>query len=390
MDKKKKVAILLPWLKMGGTNKVAINFMKELVAYCDVTLILSQNVGELLPQIPDGVHLLVDDMQDFRRLLKADLKHGRLICMLQDFLYYARIKLGRDSVDNYRYLVNRQQEICGTEFDCAISYHGQSPEQLMNLLYRVHSKKKIAWIHGEMAFSNDKCHRLKKYFEKLDHFFFISQMTWDSFARVLCVDDAHATIYYNPNDREDVLLKSKLPCDSCFSKDYINLLTVGRISAEKGQDMIPAITRNLLDFGYNVRWYIIGDGDMRSHVAQLVTEFRVSQNVIFLGTQVNPYNYMKACDLYVQPSYTEGYSATICEAGMLGKPVVCTNNCGIRERIIPGEDALFVDSTVSALTEGISYLLRDQHVRDQYANNIKKNDFEGKGEIRKFLDYLDG
>jgi hypothetical protein len=50
MNEKKKVAFLLPWLKMGGTNKIALHFMKELSQYCDVTLILSQNTGELLDQ----------------------------------------------------------------------------------------------------------------------------------------------------------------------------------------------------------------------------------------------------------------------------------------------------------------------------------------------------
>ena len=42
MSTRKKVAILLPWLKMGGTNKIAIHFMRDLAQYCDVTLILTQ------------------------------------------------------------------------------------------------------------------------------------------------------------------------------------------------------------------------------------------------------------------------------------------------------------------------------------------------------------
>ena len=53
MSKKKKVAILLPWLKMGGTNKIALHFMKELSQYCDVTLILSEHTGELISQLPE-------------------------------------------------------------------------------------------------------------------------------------------------------------------------------------------------------------------------------------------------------------------------------------------------------------------------------------------------
>ena len=63
---RKKVAVLLPWLKMGGTNKVALRFIKQLIAYCDVTLILSQNKGELFDEVPSGVTVIIDKMQDFK------------------------------------------------------------------------------------------------------------------------------------------------------------------------------------------------------------------------------------------------------------------------------------------------------------------------------------
>ena len=66
MYEKKKVAILLPWLKMGGTNKIALHFMKELSQYCDVTLILSEYTGELLEQLPDNIRLVVDEMRSFK------------------------------------------------------------------------------------------------------------------------------------------------------------------------------------------------------------------------------------------------------------------------------------------------------------------------------------
>ena len=90
--KKKKVAILLPWLKMGGTNKIAINFMSDLIEYCDVTLILSQNVGELLPDIPKEVHLIIDNMQTFKNIFANDIKHFDIIHVIKDVIYYLRIK----------------------------------------------------------------------------------------------------------------------------------------------------------------------------------------------------------------------------------------------------------------------------------------------------------
>lgn len=386
---RKKVAILLPWLKMGGTNKVAIRFMAELVQFCDVTLILSQNVGELLNEIPEGVQVIIDEMIPFREMLKKDVKEFRIRYVLCDLIYYLKVKTGHDNIDNYRYIVERHPYILEEKFDCAISYHGQSPERLLNLLYRIHSKKKAVWIHGEMSFSEDKCRRLQKYYHFVDHFFFVSKPTQKSFSKVISFDEAKATVYYNPIDKEEIIKKAQVPCAPQFSANYQNILTVGRISSEKGQDMIPAITRKLLDIGYAVRWYIIGDGNMRSKVEELIKKYDVSDSVIILGTQTNPYCFMKACMIYVQPSYTEGYSTTICEAGMLGKAIIGTKpSGGIRDQITDGEDGLIVDATVEGITEGIMELLNNPNVRRNFEENILKKNFEGKGEIRKFLNYL--
>ena len=197
------------------------------------------------------------------------------------------------------------------------------------------------------------------------------------------------TVYYNPIDKQEILDKSQISAEIEFSPRYINLLTVGRVSAEKGQDMIPAATRKLLGNGHNVRWYIIGDGDMRAKVESLIREYHVEENVILLGTKTNPYPYMKACDIYVQPSYTEGYSTTICEAGMLGKAIVGTTpSGGIYDQINDGEDGFIVDATVEGLVEGIEKLAESKSLRHQFEKNIINKNFEGKGEIEKFLAFL--
>lgn len=389
MSKKKKVAILLPWLKMGGTNKIALHFMKELSQYCDVTLILSEHTGELLSQLPDNIHLIVDTMRPFKDIFKEDLRKLRIGRLLEDTVYYGHIKMKKDSVDNYRYLVQRHGYICDTEFDCAISYHGQSPERLLNLLFRTHAKKKVAWIHGEFNNAADHYRRMNVYYDQLDRMFFVSNHTLNSFLDKFTMDRSKCTVYYNPIDRQEILDKAGLSCELEFDPAFINLLTVGRVSAEKGQDMIPAVTRRLLDAGHNVRWYIVGDGDTRPKVESLIRQHGVEANVILLGTKTNPYPYMRSCDLYVQPSYTEGYSTTICEAGMLGKAIVGTKpSGGIYDQITNGEDGFIVDATVDGLTEGIRTLIEDKALRNQFETNIQKKNFEGKGEIQKFIDFI--
>lgn len=389
MSEKKKVAILLPWLKMGGTNKIALHFMKELSRHCDVTLILSQRTGELLSELPENIHLVVDEMGQFREIFMEDLKKLRIGKLWKDAVYYARIRLGRDSVDNYKYLVSRNEYICDTEFDCAISYHGQSPERLLNLLYRTHARKKVAWIHGEFDNPEEHYRRMERYYRQLDHMFFVSNHTMESFFRKMDVDPGMCSVYYNPLDKQEVLDKAALSCDEPMNGG-VKLLTVGRLSPEKGQDMIPAVTRKLLDAGHDVCWYLIGDGDDRARVEDLIGEYGVREHVKLLGTKTNPYCYMAACDIYVQPSYTEGYSTTICEAGMLGKAIVGTKpSGGIRDQITDGEDGLIVDASAEGIAEGIARLIENEALRQQFEENIQKKNFEGKGEIVKFLDFLE-
>ena len=389
MDRK-KVAVLLPWLKMGGTNKIALNFMRELSQYCDVTLILSENSGELLPELPENIRLIVDEMEDFRDLVKEDLRALRVGAVFRDALYYAKFRLGKDGVDNYKYIVDRHGFISEEEFDCAISYHGQSPERLLNLLYRIHAKKRVVWIHGEMSFPHKTIDELRKYYAGADHFFFVSAATRDAFTKLFPFAGERATVYHNPIDRQEIVEKAKAPLPKPFSDQYANLLTVGRQSKEKGQDMVPAVTRALLDRGLAVRWYLIGDGPSRKHVETLIREYKVEENVFLPGTQTNPYGYMRACDIYVQPSYTEGFSTTICEAGILGKAIGGTKpSGGIREQITDGEDGLIVDASVEGLTDGIARLIEDEALRHQFEDRIQNRDFEGKGEIEKFLRYLE-
>ena len=386
---KKKVAVLLPWLKMGGTNKIALNFMKELSQYCNVTLILSENIGELFPELSPEIHLVIDEMKDFKEIFSNDIKRLNIANIIRDVHYYAKICSGRDSIDNYRYIVDRNSSICDLEFDCAISYHGQSPERLLNLLYRINAKKKVVWIHGEMSFSEDKCFRLRKYYNEIDHFFFVSNTTRESFIKIFPLKKEKTTVYYNPIDREEILKRANEKCEIEFEKNFINLLTVGRLSSEKGQDMIPIITKKILSLGYRIKWYIIGDGDTRGKLKGIIRDENVTDNVILLGVKTNPYCYMKACDIYVQPSYTEGYSTTICEAGILGKAIIGTKpSGGIRDQITDREDGLIVDATVEGLSEGIIELLNNRDMIHTFEENIMKKNFEGKGEIRKFLSFL--
>lgn len=384
---RKKVAILLPWLKMGGTNKVALRFADELCKYCDVTLILSSREGELMHEIPSGISVVYDEFVSFKKLFTDDLKHLRVRRVVRDVIYYINIRRGRDDIDNFRYYASRQKPIEG-EYDCAVSYHGQSPERLVNLLYRTRAEKKAVWIHGEMSFSQSALDKMAKYYSRVDKFFFVSRATQDAFARLIPFDESRATVYVNPLDAGAIRQAAcERACDE-LSPEFTNILTVGRLSREKGVDMIPRITKILLSRGHRVRWYVVGDGDCRGELCRLIKENGVEDSVFLLGVKLNPYVYMKNCDIYVQPSYTEGYSTTVCEAGVLGCAIVATaQSGGIREQITHGKDGLIADAAPCSIADAAEQLIRSPRLRRQFGDEIQKKNFEGKGEIEKFLDF---
>ena len=74
----------------------------------------------------------------------------------------------------------------------------------------------------------------------------------------------------------------------------------------------------------DVRWYLIGYGGDEGLIRQKIIESGMSDYVRILGKKANPYPYMKACDIYVQPSRYEGSPVTIQEALALEKTVVAT------------------------------------------------------------------
>lgn len=176
--------------------------------------------------------------------------------------------------------------------------------------------------------------------------------------------------------------------DCGFSKNTI--VTVGRLSPEKGQQMIPKSTRILLDQGYEIYWYLVGDGPLRAEVEQEIKKYDVQDHVILLGTKMNPYPYIKNCDIYVQPSFTEGYCTTTMEAKILHKPIITTDAPGMREQFVSGENGLIVEAmTPEAIADGVRQLLDHPELMEKFTNALKNETFDNSAELQKLYDLIE-
>lgn len=194
-------------------------------------------------------------------------------------------------------------------------------------------------------------------------------------------------VIYNIVDIDEIIERSNEKIKLEFNSNYINLLTVGRLTEEKGYDLIPYVVRKLKEKRVKFKWYIIGEGELRSKLEEQIISLNLQEDIILLGSLDNPYPYFKNCDIYVQPSRHEGYCITLAEARIFNKPIVTTNFVGALEQITNNETGLVVSFNISELVTAIYKLITNKELRIKFSNNLinEKLDVTTKIDINNFL-----
>mgnify|MGYP003518675941 CR=1 FL=1 len=122
-------------------------------------------------------------------------------------------------------------------------------------------------------------------------------------------------------DAEEIITKSKKENSFTVDNKKYNLVTVGRICHQKGFDILIEHMKNIVQQNKNVNLYIIGDGPDAPKIKKLVKRKKLQENVFFLGSQKNPFEYMKKMDAFVITSRYEGQGMVILEAKVIGLPI---------------------------------------------------------------------
>jgi len=316
-----------------------------------------------------------------------DVKHFRIGRVINGLYCRIMIRLCRDEYKKFSYTLRTYPKLPG-KYDCAIAYK-MNFEDTATVIWRINARKKCAWMHSSINYVKKQKDRfILLLLLLLQRIFCVSR---DCKEQLDCVYPmyAHKTqVIHNVMNVQEIgsLAEEKPNCQ--LKKDAIT--TVGRLSPEKGQQMVPATVRLLLDAGYDVYWYLVGDGPLREEVESEIKKHHVEDHVILLGTQMNPYPYIKNCDIYVQPSFSEGWGLTVQEAKVLQKPTVVTPIPAMREQITNGENGLIVDAmTPEALAEGIKMLLDRPELRKKFRDALKKESHDNSRELQKLYDFIE-
>ena len=286
------------------------------------------------------------------RNIRMMIKKGQLVEAVVHFLLYLQIKLTSNRFWFYKYIL-RKEDYFPVEFDLAVSFAG--PSQMMDyyICEKVNANKKCCWIHFDVSqYGIDKKMTAILY-KRFDTIFIVSEEGKIIFDKMFPQFAAKTEVFHNVVSRENVISLAEVGPSFEDDSDVQRILTVGRISEEKGQQVAIVALKLLLDRGYVLKWYFVGDGDNRDCCEQLAEEYGVRDHVVFLGVQTNPYGYMKDCDVYVQPSRHEGFCITLAEASCFDKPIVATDFTGAYEQLKHRDNGLVVGMSAGDISKGV-------------------------------------
>lgn len=379
-------------MHLGGAERSLIGLLDafDYEAY-EVSLFLYRHEGELLDLIPDQVRVLPQndrythfDTPIVRELFSRHFLFGLSRLFAKIGVFAQRI-LFRKELDVWATMQATSRSLqwllpkLEGDYDLAISFLG-IPDVLLN---RVSARKKAAWNHTDYT----RLRPFKAYdralYSQLDWIVSVSENCTAQFLSVYPEFQEKAITIEN-------ILSSRLLTDSLGNEipewpgaSSWKLLSIGRFSEAKNFDNVPAICRMIREQGPDANWYLIGYGGDEPLIRQKIREYRMDGHVFLLGKKNNPYPYIKACDVYVQPSRYEGKSVAVREAQILGKPVVITAYETSGSQLEDGFDGLIVPMDNRGCAEGIVRLLRDPQKMREVAEHTGARDYTNAEEIEK-------
>ena len=402
---KKRIFISMHYMELGGAETSLIGLLQAIdYSKYDVDLFIHRHQGELMQFIPKKVNLLPEipayaciesPMTEALRKGQFGIVWGRLKAKIRARRYRPRdASLPQCAI--YQYIAQEVEPYLPSleqygEYDLAISF--LQPHNYV--LSKVKAKKKACWIHTDYTKVEFDTEAELPIWTAYDHIISISPDVTKAFLQVFpslsdkivemenimsssFVRERAEEFNVNPNGNDNGKM--------------INILSVGRFSDAKNYDNVPDICRiinsklSTVNSKLTVKWYIIGYGDDRL-IRQKIAEAGMEEHVIILGKRTNPYPYMKACDIYAQPSRYEGKSVTVREAQMLCKPVVVTNYPTAKSQIQDGVDGVIVPMDNEGCAKGIADFICNTALQSKIVEYLQTHDYGNVDEAKK-LDIL--
>lgn len=396
----KRILLFSHALELGGAERALIGLLDSIdYSRYSVDLFLMRHQGEMMPFIPEKVRLLPEMPQyaslavpitDVVRRGQMGVALGRAYGKWRTAQYIKKNAITGEcgvALDySHKYTRPFMPSVGEGEYDLAISF--LTPHYFV--AEKVQAKCKLAWIHTDYSRVQVDVASEEPMWGRYDHIAAISPAVGEAFAGVFpALADKLLPL-------ENILPARLVRADAAgdvsaemLRDGSIRLLSIGRFTYQKNFENVPYICRHLRQMGLNVKWYLIGYGGEEELIRRSIAETGMEEHVILLGKKANPYPYMAACDLYVQPSRYEGKAVTVREAQMLGKPVVITRYATSASQLEENVDGVIVPMDNEGCAAGIAELLRDEAKMERLRQTCLTRDYSNAEEVEKIYQLME-
>ena len=279
---------------------------------------------------------------------------------------------------------NRMPKI-DKKYDVAISYRHFDVDVffVMNNMY---AKRKIFWIHGVQQLTAFEKKVLLPVYKKYDTIVPVSHSARSNFLNFFPLLETKCKIIHCIVDANEIKEYAKI--GESFSTNKFHILTIGRLSEEKGINLAISACELLVKEGYQFEWLVLGDGNQREELKKMIKIKNLEDYFILKGYVNNPYNYLKNCDIYVQPSYLESYCLTINEAKIFNRPIVCTNIPAFKEQLSNNKTGIICELNPRSLAKGIKMLLNNEDLKNKLSTELSIHDYSSMEAISFFYENI--
>lgn len=412
----KKILFVINTLGLAGAEKALTELLNVIDAKeYEVSLYVLMGQGEMRERIAKHVTLLNKDYDDTPIHGAEGKKHLRKKVLRRLFGHGAFFKLiPYHCVNLFRMLVRGNLKIdkllwramamgadrFDEEYDLAVAYiEGGAAYYVRDY---VKAKKKAAFIHIDYKEAGyyrelDRC-----CYRDFDRIFPVSDEVKDVFNSVYpeCADKTE--VFHNILNIAGIRAKAEENADfallatrsaeqmgiSVEKHERIRLLTVGRLNSQKGFENSIAALKLLVDGGTDAEWYILGEGDLREYLTNEIKKNGLEERFFLPGNVMNPYPYMKHCDIYVHATRFEGKSIAIQEAQVLGCTLVVSDCSGNREQVADGIDGRLCDMNPAAIAAVIGEVLSDRAAMERMASQAYRKLDNVSDETGKLLNLI--
>ena len=392
----KSILFVIPTMRMGGAEKALVSLLKALDPNrCNIDLLLFEAGGVLQSELPDYVNVTEADavtrgmVLEMRYFLGDVIKSGAVGAAIDRIRITLNskinAKLGKASVFSWG-VIEKHMPKLEKHYDVAFGFLEGFTD--FYIIDKVDADKKIGWIHTDMSKRVLPVQELELY-KKFDALATISELCKDTFIKLLPEIEDRISVVENIVLAEDIISKAKEPLDAQWDKNKTHIVTVGRLEYAKGIDVGVKVCKILKEHGIEICWHVYGDGSMRDEISQMINENGLDEHYVLEGLTANPYPYINAADILVQPSRWEGKSVVLDEAKILGKAIVTTAYPSVTDQIADGITGIITGMEPEEIADGIERVLADGKFRKELERNCANEENRSIKALNRFYDLVE-